>query len=292
MTERLGHLDIVFVIDNTGSMGPYIEQVKLRVLEIIRTIQKEELVHNLRVGLVSYRDHPPEETTFVTKKYELSSDIGRIEENVRQMNASGGGDGPEAVADGLHVANRMEFLNESAKIIILIGDAPPHGVEPSSDNFPDGCPDGHDWKTEAEHAYDKGIVIHTVGCLPEIESYENAVTTFKTIADITKGRYFALADAGQLISLITGIAIEEVDKVAIQQQILKELGVTVEELDFGSITPEQMMSITSRLRSKGVKRRAVDAAPSIDKPVEMEETDIEIEDVKEAIRQLKTKSRD
>ena len=94
MSEKMGQLDIVFVVDNTGSMGPYIQNVKTKILEIIRTIKKEELCHRLRVGLVSYRDHPPEESTYVTKKFELSPETVLIEQNVMLMAASGGGDGP------------------------------------------------------------------------------------------------------------------------------------------------------------------------------------------------------
>ncbi|TFH09748.1 MAG: VWA domain-containing protein [Candidatus Thorarchaeota archaeon] len=74
MSEKLGQMDMVFDVDNTGSMGPYIEQTKSKILEIIRTIKKEELCHRLRVGLVAYRDHPTEGTTWVTQKYELCMD--------------------------------------------------------------------------------------------------------------------------------------------------------------------------------------------------------------------------
>ncbi len=292
MSEKLGHLDIVFAIDNTGSMGPYIEQVKMKVLEIIRTIRKEELVHYLRVGLVSYRDHPPQETSFVVKKFELTPDTDQIEASVRQMSAEGGGDGPEAVADALHMANRMEFKKESAKIVILIGDAPPHGVEPGNDGFPQGCPLGYSWEEEAKYAFDEGIVIHTVGCLPEIASYVNAIATFREIAAKTKGRYFALADSSDLISLITGIAIEEVDKIAIQQEILKELGVTAEELNPEDLTPEVMARVTTRLRGSGVRKRVVHEAPAPGDQVTMEEQAVELADVEEAMRQLKRKKFD
>ncbi|MFW9802884.1 MAG: vWA domain-containing protein [Candidatus Thorarchaeota archaeon] len=87
MSEKLGQLDLVFVVDNTGSMGPYINVAKSKILEIIRTIKKEELCHSLRVGLVPYRDHPPEERTFVTKKFHLTDDTAVIERNVRSMSA-------------------------------------------------------------------------------------------------------------------------------------------------------------------------------------------------------------
>ena len=57
------------------------------------------------------------------------------------MAADGGGEGPEAVMDRLNVVNRMESLLGIAKLVVLIGDAHPHGMEPSCDNFTEGCPE-------------------------------------------------------------------------------------------------------------------------------------------------------
>jgi hypothetical protein len=35
--KKLGQLDLCFMVDETGSMGPYIETVKQKILEIIHT---------------------------------------------------------------------------------------------------------------------------------------------------------------------------------------------------------------------------------------------------------------
>jgi Mg-chelatase subunit ChlD len=293
LSEKIGQLDLVFVVDNTGSMGPYIANVKTKILEIIRTIKKEEMVHRLRVGLVSYRDHPPEETTYVTQKYELSSDTSKIESYVMQMDASGGGDGPEAVSTALQVMNKMEFLNESAKIAVLIGDAPPHGVE-EGDVWPKGTPDGAKWTEEAKRAYGKGIVIHTVGCFPEIASYQKGIETYEKIAADSEGRFIPLEKAELLVNIITGLAVEEIDKLAIQKSILEDLGVSMDEFPADEeFTEDKISEIVARVQAKGVKKRAMatrsaPAAASAD--VTMEEQEIDEADIREAVRQLKSKS--
>jgi Mg-chelatase subunit ChlD len=293
MSERLGQLDLVFVVDNTGSMGSYIEVTKSKILEIIRTIKKEELCHRLRVGLVAYRDHPPEEETWVVQKFELTPDTAAIEENVKRMEASGGGDGPEAVDTALMTANRMEFLRDAAKIMVLIGDAPPHGVE-STGAFSKGSPDGASYKTETKNAYEKGIVIHTIGCYPEIESYEKAVEVYKEIAEKSKGRFFPLNEAELLVPLITGIAVEEIDKLSIQQSILEELGTSVEDLKVEDLSDAKLETIAASIAGKGLKRRSVkhEASSSASAPesVELEEQSVSDEDIREAVRQLKKKA--
>lgn len=296
MSEKLGQLDLVFVVDNTGSMGPYIQNVKTKILEIVRTIKKEEMVHRLRVGLVSYRDHPPEETTYVTQKYELSPDTSQIESYVLKMDASGGGDGPEAVSTALQVMNKMEFLNESAKIAVLIGDAPPHGVE-SVDRWPQGTPDGANWTEEAKRAFGKGIVIHTVGCFPEIAGYENAVKTCEKIAADSQGRFIPLEKAELLVNIITGLAVEEIDKISIQKSILEDLGVSMEDFPADEeFTEEKISEIVARVHAKGVKKRAMTemsaAAPAAKhEDLFVEEQEIDKADIREAVRQLKSKSR-
>ncbi|MHA1949663.1 MAG: vWA domain-containing protein [Candidatus Thorarchaeota archaeon] len=296
MSEKLGQLDLVFVVDNTGSMGPYIQNVKTKILEIIRTIKKEEMVHRLRVGLVSYRDHPPEETTYVTQKYELSPDTSKIESYVMQMDASGGGDGPEAVSTALQVMNKMEFLNESGKIAVLIGDAPPHGVE-SGDRWPKGTPDGAKWTKEAKRAFGKGIVIHTVGCFPEILNYEKGVETYEKIAANSQGRFIPLEKAELLVNIITGLAVEEIDKIAIQKSILEDLGVNMEDFPADEeFTEEKISEIVAKVQAKGVKKRAMaersPAAPAVSREdLLVEEQEVDEADIREAVRQLKSKSR-
>ncbi len=308
MAERLGKLDIVFVVDNTGSMGPYIEAVKRKILEIIMTIKKEELCRQLRLGLVMYRDFPPEEETFAVRKMELTTDTETIKKGVMSMEAQGGGDGPEAVPTALNVARRMEFLREAAKVVVLIGDAPPHGVEPN-DTYKAGWPDGVLWEEEAAKMYEDGIVVHTVGCYPEIASYKRAEEVFKAIAEKTGGDFFRLAEADNLVALITGIAMEEIDKIAIQKAILAELGeASVAELE--AMSDAEVEALADRLREMGVRKREVHltgppgehppahrdfmmagSAPEPERIV-MAEKAVAVEDVMEAVRQLKRKLED
>ncbi|NHJ14045.1 MAG: VWA domain-containing protein, partial [Candidatus Thorarchaeota archaeon] len=238
---------------------------------------------------------PPEETTFVTQKFELTSDTEKIENNIRSMSASGGGDGPEAVSDALNVANRMEYLRDAAKVMILIGDAPPQGVE-EGDRWPDGTPSGIKWKEEIKKAYEKGIVIHTVGCFPEIQNYQNAVKTFQKIAADTEGKFIPLNEAELLVKVVTGVAIEEIDKLAIQDAILREMGVSMDKFEEGEeITDEKIAELASKMHAGGLKKRSLHhapmaaGAPAAAEKFEMAEEEVSTDDIKEAVRQLRSK---
>lgn len=60
--------------------------------------------------------------------------------NLASLSATGGGDGPEAQADGLYDAVHAQWNPKATKVAVLITDAPPHGIGEAGDGFPKGCP--------------------------------------------------------------------------------------------------------------------------------------------------------
>lgn len=97
---------------------------------------------DVRMGIVAFRDHPPQDTTYVTQEYEFTSEIATMQANLRLLQAYGGGDGPEAQTAALDSALKAKWRDDGAKIAILITDAPPHGIGAPGDGFPEGDPQG------------------------------------------------------------------------------------------------------------------------------------------------------
>jgi len=119
---REGGLDIVFVFDSTSSMAQVIRQVKYKIENLIYVFK--QLVPTSRVGLVTYRDS---NEAFVTRSHPLSHGTISLNNFLRQINAEGGGDYQEAIDEGLKVAiQEMNWRPKAKKIIVLMGDAPPH----------------------------------------------------------------------------------------------------------------------------------------------------------------------
>lgn len=169
-------VDVVFVIDTTGSMGDEIQTVKDQVVEMMNKIQGGSPQPFVRVGMVAYRDRGDE---YVTKTFPLTSDINGIKENVRQLVANGGGDTPESVNEALHtgIYNMNWSANRNAKkLMFLIGDAPPHTDYPQD----------FDFRADLAYAKSQGIKLHTWGCSGIVEGYQ---PYFKEMADITGGEY-------------------------------------------------------------------------------------------------------
>jgi hypothetical protein len=69
----------------------------------------------------------------------FSDNIGKFQE---KLEAKGGGDLPEAVTAALDKLLTFDWRNEATKVIMLITDAPPHGIGEPRDGFPEANPDG------------------------------------------------------------------------------------------------------------------------------------------------------
>jgi Mg-chelatase subunit ChlD len=122
-TMRRTGLEVVIAFDSTGSMNNVIDQATLKIDEMISVLQA--LVPQVRVGLVTYRDHGEEE--YVTRECPMTASRYRLKDFIESVEAAGGQDIPEAVADGLAVAfNKMKWSRSSHRFVVLIGDAPPH----------------------------------------------------------------------------------------------------------------------------------------------------------------------
>ncbi len=114
-------LDLIFVIDSTGSMSDDIDYVKQELKSILRTITDKFQFANL--GMVLYKDRGDE---FVTKTYPFTQDLNLFKMQIDSVKPQGGGDKPEAIVDALKTSITEFDWTAGKRVIILMGDAPPH----------------------------------------------------------------------------------------------------------------------------------------------------------------------
>lgn len=124
-------LEVVFVVDSTGSMQPMIDSLARACHAITRDLATiPSLKNGVRFGLVEYRDVGD---AFVARQTcELTSDHHEFLRKLEGVRAEGGGDIPEQVLEGLRVAiTGSRWASNSSKHIVLIGDAAAHVGEKS-----------------------------------------------------------------------------------------------------------------------------------------------------------------
>lgn len=226
-------VDLAFVMDTTGSMSSYIRAATESVEAICNTIMQSNAIaeSGLQVGLVAYRDHPPQDKTYVTKVWPLRSDVGAMHEHLASLSAQGGGDGPEAVTSALARLNSLNWRPNSSKLAVLIADAPPHGISTDYyDGFPNGDPDGHDPLVIARDLAQRGVSLYMAACEPSLSRYGGAVDFFKGLVQITGGMVVPLKQAGLLADTIVAAAAEAVDLERLHAELDEKVNAEIKRL--------------------------------------------------------------
>jgi len=178
-------LDVLFLIDVTGSMGDEIDRLKTTVETIAERIGALGTETDLRLAMTVYRDR---EDTFVAKTFDFTPDVAAFSAALAEVTADGGGDYPESLNEGLHEAvHAPEWRGEGAvSLIFLIADAPP--VLFYQDDF--------DYAVEMFAASERGITIHPIASSGLDDQGEYV---FRQLAQTTGGRFVFLtygADGG------------------------------------------------------------------------------------------------
>lgn len=118
-------VNVVFLIDTTGSMDTYINGVKDRAIEFSNIISSRGA--SFKLGLIGFGDLFEKEKPSV---YNFTNDIAKFQKQVKNIPRTYGGDIPESSLDALETG--VELLASSVidpgtrNIFILITDAPPH----------------------------------------------------------------------------------------------------------------------------------------------------------------------
>lgn len=128
-----GVADIVFVFDCTGSMKPYIDNVKENVTALVRGFNSEPNVKlDWRVRAIGYRDFycHPEECLFDDN--EFTNDIDEFANNqLSKMTIGSGGDFTESTIDAIWYAlKKSDWRSRCTKVIVVFTDDRPKKLHP------------------------------------------------------------------------------------------------------------------------------------------------------------------
>jgi hypothetical protein len=173
-------MDVMFLLDATGSMSDEIMQLQENILAISEQI--DELNVDARYGLVSYRDFGDE---YITRVDDFTTNIDTFQNSLRAVVAGGGGDTPEALNEGLNDAlNSVAWRDENTvKLVFLVADAAPH-LDYNN---------GLDYSVLMLDALSRGIKIHPIassGLTPDGEYI------LRQIGQVTMGHFIFLTYEG------------------------------------------------------------------------------------------------
>jgi hypothetical protein len=113
--------DIMFVIDNTGSMTDDIDNLKTNLNIIIEELKQ---LQNVRVGVATYGDKNVDGNKWF-EYIGLSQDLEKTKQFINGISVTGGGDFPESAYDALvKTVNKTKWDASGKRMILLLGDAP------------------------------------------------------------------------------------------------------------------------------------------------------------------------
>jgi len=130
-------LDLVFLIDATGSMWDDIAEVQTSATDLIDTIQNQTTVYT-RFALATYKDFPihpygnPSDYTYKAE-HTFTTDGDSMKAAINAITVGGGADLDESVYSAMiDTINTIGLgsWNADDRTIIIMGDAPPHDPEP------------------------------------------------------------------------------------------------------------------------------------------------------------------
>jgi hypothetical protein len=120
-TEKGRAVDIVLCLDTTSSMKNDIDSVRAKLIPMLSEIIREFAA--FRIGMVLYKDYFDE---YLNRIVPFTSDFSQFQRTLNAIRVSGGRDIPEAVYEALHEAAVKFTWEAESRLVILIGDAPPH----------------------------------------------------------------------------------------------------------------------------------------------------------------------
>lgn len=118
-------LDLVFLIDATGSMADEIGKLKATLQTIASDVSQLPSRPDLCFGLVAYRD---KQDAFLLRSHDFTNDLGAFQGVLNALHAGGGGDYPEAMNEALNeTVHNLNWRGDGAtRMVFLLADAPPH----------------------------------------------------------------------------------------------------------------------------------------------------------------------
>ena len=181
---KLNVIEIMFVVDVTGSMGDEISFLKAELADVINQISANNSKAVIKLALLFYRDTDDNvpfdyyEFTEVTQ----SSGLKAQQDALNSQNATGGGDYPEAVDEALMRAVDQQWsTGATTKIIFHVLDAPAHYTTSNAQRLVNAT------KIAAE----KGIRICPIICSGAAEETEY---TMREAAIYTGGTFIFVTD--------------------------------------------------------------------------------------------------
>lgn len=206
-----GTVDLVFLIDVTGSMQPCIDGLKNNIKEFFNTLQGGDAnnpapIKDWRAKVVGYRDYEDDPSTWYEDN-DFTRDVDTLYRQLDALEASGGGDMPESLLDALCTIAKAEscdvqeaenpkkwrYRKNAARAVIAFTDAPFKETMSAP-----GC-EGGTVDDVINAVMDARILLTVI--TPYKDDTGAVMDGMNTLAEADKAEYIPLRDGDESVSL-------------------------------------------------------------------------------------------
>jgi Mg-chelatase subunit ChlD len=192
-------LDLILAFDTTGSMRPWIQNVREKIDYLSEGLFK---LMDIRISLIGVGDHCDDQ--FMLQAHPFTRELSDMKRSIHDIRSTSGGDYPEAFEC------LFKHLNETPKgdrptVLVLITDSVPHGMSGEGDA---GCPDGVDARAELAKLMTRLRSFYLVNC----GNHEASIRIQKTLVK-SENYFLQLTDFRRLTNLVMAVCMDEVGEL-------------------------------------------------------------------------------
>lgn len=197
------NVEVVFSFDTTGSMSQYLMKVRTNLKETCQRLLRD--IPNIRIGIIAHGDFC-DNHNYVIKIQDLTSDVQKLVNFAAGTPATGGGDAPECYELVLQKAQKLDWTEDSAKALVVIGDCEPHPPSYTDQKI--------NWHEELDALKAMEVKVYGVYCNSGYSS--PAEKFYEELAERTGGCLLKLANFSLITEMFLGVCYKESNKEQFQ----------------------------------------------------------------------------
>ncbi|XP_052796049.1 uncharacterized protein LOC128228656 isoform X2 [Mya arenaria] len=190
-------VEVVFCFDTTGSMYSCIERVRRDLQETCSRLLSE--IPGIRIGIMANGDYS-DSKVYVVRYVDLTTNVNDVCNFANTVpRTGGGGNGGEAYEWALRRAQQLDWSENSAKALVMIGDEPPHHKNYTDQHL--------FWMDELDVLIGMGVKVYGVQAMSETES----TPFYQELSDRSGGFYLKMKDFKLITDMFLAVCYREAD---------------------------------------------------------------------------------
>jgi hypothetical protein len=246
--EELSQLELAFCVDLTASMTPFLRAAQTHMVDIITALSNQAMA-DMRVAIVGYRDYGSRFE--LVEVYPFTSDRGLTKEvlqNLQSTSPPENTDAAEAVFAGLEKClSGLEWRQKADRILVLVGDAPPHAcgaiAQPYPDRFPKADPTGQTLMSIGAKLEASGITLYSLGLVPSLAPVYDKVMEecFQMLALTTGGTYRRARSSSDAMAVVAEVGKRVFGQMDLDRKLWLYLSNARPEAGFRNLTAHTLI---------------------------------------------------